>query len=51
MAAVAHTPAFTKKTGIPQSVGEEFVSADKYVGIKSKGKIKNYVNGKKVKNG
>ena len=29
MAAVAHNPAFAKKTGIPQSVGKEFLTADK----------------------
>lgn len=29
MAAVAHNPAFAKKAGIPQSVGKEFVRADK----------------------
>lgn len=29
MAAVAHSPAFAKKTGIPQSVGKEFLTADK----------------------
>ena len=29
MAAVAHSPAFAKKVGIPQSVGKEFVTADK----------------------
>lgn len=29
MAAVAHSPAFAKKVGIPQSVGEDFSSADK----------------------
>jgi len=29
MAAVAHNPAFAKKVGIPQSVGEEFNKADK----------------------
>lgn len=29
MAAVAHNPAFAKKAGIPQSVGKEFVTADK----------------------
>ena len=29
MAAVAHNPAFAKKAGIPQSVGKEFVNADK----------------------
>jgi hypothetical protein len=29
MAAVANNPSFAKKTGIPQSVGEEFMKADK----------------------
>lgn len=29
MAAVAHSPAFAKKVGIPQSVGEDFSKADK----------------------
>ena len=29
MAAVAHNPAFAKKAGVPQSVGKEFVTADK----------------------
>lgn len=29
MAAVAKNPAFAKKTGIPQSVGKEFLTADK----------------------
>lgn len=29
MAAVANNPAFAKKTGIPQSVGSEFIKADK----------------------
>ena len=29
MAAVANNPAFAKKAGVPQSVGEEFVKADK----------------------
>ncbi|WP_165830693.1 hypothetical protein [Phenylobacterium soli] len=28
MEAVAHDPAFAKKAGIPQKVGQEFVSAD-----------------------
>lgn len=35
MAAVAHSPAFAKKAGVPQSVGEEFSKADK--GRKFKG--------------
>ena len=29
MAAVAHNPAFAKKVGIPQSVGQDFNKADK----------------------
>ena len=29
MAAVAHSPAFAKKAGVPQSVGKEFSNADK----------------------
>lgn len=29
MRAVAHSPEFAKKVGIPQSVGEEFHEADK----------------------
>jgi hypothetical protein len=29
MAAVANNPAFAKKSGVPQSVGEEFSNADK----------------------
>ena len=29
MAAVANNPAFAKKAGVPQSVGEEFLKADK----------------------
>jgi hypothetical protein len=29
MAAIAHNPAFAKKVGIPQSVGQEFNKADK----------------------
>ena len=29
MAAVAHSPAFAKKAGVPQSVGKDFSTADK----------------------
>lgn len=29
MEAVAHNPTFAKKAGIPQSVGQEYVQADK----------------------
>ncbi len=49
MTAVAHNPEFAKKVGVPGSVGKDFVEADKKVAIKSKGKVKTYVNGKKVK--
>jgi hypothetical protein len=36
MAMVAHDPAAAKRTGIPQSVGQEFNDADKGTGILSK---------------
>lgn len=36
MAAVANNPKFAKKTGIPQSVGEEYVKADKRKGSESR---------------
>lgn len=49
MAAVAHSPEFAKKAGVPQSVGKDFVEADKKVSIKSKGKVKTYIGGKRVK--
>lgn len=29
MAAIANNPAFAKKAGVPQSVGEDFIKADK----------------------
>ena len=29
MAAIAHSPAFAKKVGVPQSVGKDFTTADK----------------------
>ena len=29
MAAIAHSPSFAKKAGVPMSVGKEFVNADK----------------------
>ena len=29
MAAIAHSPSFAKKVGVPQSVGQEFTKADK----------------------
>lgn len=36
MAAVAHNPKFAAKVGIPQSVGEEFNSADEQTGFLKK---------------
>jgi hypothetical protein len=35
MAAVAHSPSFARKVGVPQSVGKEFNQADKGTGILS----------------
>lgn len=53
MEAVAHSPKFAKKAGVPQSVGKEFAKADKGMkfrqgGVKrmaSGGKVKRYVEG------
>lgn len=39
MAAVANNPAFAKKAGVPQSVGKEFVKADKESGMKAMKKM------------
>jgi hypothetical protein len=40
MAAVAKNPAFAKKVGIPRSVGEEFLTADKGKKFKEGGDMK-----------
>jgi hypothetical protein len=40
MAAVAKNPAFAKKAGVPQSVGEEFLKADKGKKFKEGGQMK-----------
>jgi hypothetical protein len=40
MAAVAKNPAFAKKVGIPRSVGEEFLTADKGKKFKEGGHMK-----------
>jgi hypothetical protein len=40
MAAVAKNPAFAKKVGIPRSVGEEFLTADKGKKFKEGGSMK-----------
>lgn len=39
MKAVAHSPEFAKKAGVPQAVGKDFADADKKAG-KFKGKKK-----------
>lgn len=41
MEAVAHNPAFAKKVGIKQSVGQEFAAADKGKSFKQGGKMAN----------
>lgn len=38
MEAAAHNPRFARKAGIPQSVAQEFVSADKAMGSGRKSK-------------
>lgn len=40
MAAVSKNPAFAKKVGVPQSVGEEFLTADKGKKFKEGGAMK-----------
>lgn len=40
MRAVAHSPAFAKKVGVPQSVGKDFASADKGRKFKEGGDMK-----------
>lgn len=39
MEAVAHSPAFAKKAGVPQSVGKDFSAADKGRKFKSGGEM------------
>jgi hypothetical protein len=40
MAAIAHSPSFAKKAGVPVSVGKEFVTADKGKTFKQGGDMK-----------
>ena len=40
MQAVAHSPAFAKKVGVPQSVGKDFATADKGRKFKEGGDMK-----------
>jgi hypothetical protein len=49
MQAVAHSPEFAKKAGVPQKVGQEFESADKAKAASKKRKQieKRYGKGKK----
>lgn len=39
MAAVANNPKFAKKVGVPKSVGEDFMKADKGMGYKKGGSV------------
>ena len=50
MAAVANNPAFAKKAGVPQSVGQEFVKADKAKGSGSRADLQS-VNKPKTNQG
>jgi len=48
MEAVKHNPEFAKKAGVPQSVGRDFVAADKSAG--KYGSVgKPYVSGSRVR--
>ena len=46
MAAVANNPKFAKKAGVPRSVGEEFLTADKGKKFKEGGMMKKDPSGK-----
>lgn len=48
MRAVAHSPEFAKKAGVPQGVGKEFVSADKGKKFKTGGEMKSKPDLKKL---
>jgi hypothetical protein len=45
MEAVAHSPAFAKKVGVPQSVGKDFAAADKGRNFVKGGDMKGYASG------
>jgi hypothetical protein len=45
MEAIAHSPSFAKKAGVPQSVGKEFAAADKGKTFKRGGDMKGYADG------
>lgn len=46
MTAIAHSPEFAKKVGVPQSVGKDFSEADKKKGKFESRKNKFYKKGK-----
>lgn len=48
MAAIAHNPAFAKKVGVPQSVGQDFNKADKGKTFKGGGMAKKLFGGKET---
>jgi hypothetical protein len=45
MEAIAHSPSFAKKAGVPQSVGKDFATADKGKTFKHGGNMKGYADG------
>jgi hypothetical protein len=45
MEAVAHSPSFAKKVGVPQSVGKDFAAADKGRNFVKGGDMKGYASG------
>ena len=49
MEAIAHSPSFAKKVGVPQSVGKEFNNADKGKTFKQGGDMKKMAMGGSVK--
>ena len=51
MAAVAHSPKFAKKVGIPTSVGKDFMEADKGKKFRSGGTLLQAINKPKTNHG
>jgi len=45
MEAVAHSPKFAKKVGVPQSVGKDFAAADKGKTFKKGGSVSSRADG------
>jgi hypothetical protein len=43
MQAIKHSPKFAKKAGVPQSVGRDFIAADKKAGNRKLPKRKSYI--------